>query len=933
MSARRGNNAPQGAPVGLPLLALRLSERAPGAKSASVEIGGCLLTFSKSGKLVVKLNDSPETETLNPFTYLRHEGVIQGLLDFANPRSWATNLSLKGLQSDDDVDFAKYVMLEEKFTTINDAEKSKRVEIIRIAKSDASVTNLKQTIVVPAEGKDEVWMVVDSWHISRVRREVDKIVANVIRLSAPFDDLTGWFEKVSKKIRDVKESSEFDVLQRALLYIKRKSLSPLTLGFLRDDGKLDERVGKPKPVGVWAGELLSQPTDGEWLYAHDLFLQNPKEEEEWWNRAQFLDVGFVSLQGAPLLGVPPASEVTRAVLGRYITANEDCFDSKKAVLSRVKMDRTLSKEQKCAVRNLLHRRRTFVIKDALYRYRTFLSRPHVNVILKNPMNGYSQIMLESVDVRDCPVVLLRLVPRSKDWPTTTDLEAEAIQISKGIVSEKEREQQIAYRELITSAAKPGSPDKFTEGAKLVIALEELAIRDGENNVLQNALKSHRPGVAEEYCELAQHFKRMYAVNISENVLIFLLVLMLEDQTPYAGWMTRKIEAVMHRLRINEEQYEKIVSGVVAAKTAFFFGEGLLEAWEEGFGPTTLIRGLSYSFTWSYISPGGNLEFFGHSLVENAPDILALGPLFGATKFGLSMLEHAKHGLDKIADLQRAAAATSTESKVLTPEDVVAVFKYLMEIYMKPWNAPLSGSELTTGELDEAYGEYTFDSTPLGVPSSEGGNSVQLIMSRPGDREIEGVTNVVYDMKAKKLRINGRPNDGKTFQYEYYAEFVDERDAENAHEIYPPPKISASEAFEITDSSKGVYTFKISNGVLEISNGVGTFKASLLLFFDIKKALGKEERLKIIQSFVAEDCYHVSGTERDSRLGVAMRVALLAVVVRAMELAACSDSTHTKTILKCLLRGEDHLPDFESCVLNTKAGPAISEVSRKFCARR
>ena len=75
MSARRGNNAPQGAPVGLPLLALRLSERAPGAKSASVEIGGCLLTFSKSGKLVVKLNDSGERETLNPFSSLSLQGT------------------------------------------------------------------------------------------------------------------------------------------------------------------------------------------------------------------------------------------------------------------------------------------------------------------------------------------------------------------------------------------------------------------------------------------------------------------------------------------------------------------------------------------------------------------------------------------------------------------------------------------------------------------------------------------------------------------------------------------------------------------------------------------------------------------------------------------------------------------------------------------
>jgi hypothetical protein len=106
---------------------------------------------------------------------------------------------------------------------------------------------------------------------------------------------------------------------------------------------------------------------------------------------------------------------------------------------------------------------------------------------------------------------------------------------------------------------------------------------------------------------------------------------------------------------------------------------------------------------------------------------------------------------------------------------------------------------------------------------------------------------------------------------------------------------------------------------------------MLLFFPTDEVLIPEVRVKIITSFIADDCYRVSGTEPDSRLGVTLRVALLAVLARAMELEACSDSSDTQTILMCLLRGEDHLPRFVSKVVNSNSEIAISDVSREFCA--
>ena len=922
----------------LPLLALRQFQ--------PVDTDGCPLIFTPKGTLVVETNgQGGGIASLNPFAYATNEGVMQGLLKpiFVDASRRVLRPSWRNaFGTADDADFAEYVLLEKEWT-IDQANKAQRVNTIRKAKTkDGNVVKLPKTAVVPClVGHDNisnpVWIVVDSFHLSRVSRHDNNIVrARTITLSAPFADLTSWFMKVDSKIREVREQEEFGVIKRAMLAGKRKFLSAITFGVAKDNGKVDSRIqqqGTAAPVGVLADELVTTPTFEAPLKAHALFVRNANKSEFWNKVTEDVDVGFVSLQGAPILAVPVASELTKAVLEKYITAPINCFDSETTVLYRVQMDRSLSDVQKKEMERLLYRRGTFVVKDAFYCYRVFRKSPHVNIILKNPMNGYSQIMLESADVGDCPMItlesadvgdcpmiMLRLVEKSRDWPTEQDLAAEEEKLRNSLEFAEDTEQQLAFRRLMTNVGKSSSTDTFTEGAKLVIALEELSKRDNKQDVVLEALKRYRDGIAEEYREMAKHFKRMYAVNMSENVLIFLLVLMIEDQTPYAGWMTRKMDEMIHTLRMNEEQFEAVVAGVLALKAGFFFGEGLLEAWEEGLSFSSLVRGLSSSFTWTYISPEGNLEFYGKSLVENAPDILALGPLYGATRIGLSMLQHAKHGFDTIEALRQASNASNTGRSALTAEEMADVFEVAMDIKVIPWTSAFTKHQSDTGG-------YTFETSPLGIPSPTGVNLVSGgldLRCKPGNTTFEGVRKVVYDRGTKTLRISGRyPDSGGIvrFEYKYYALFVNDAAWEMAGEMWTP------DGCESTGETK----VSIDNGSLVIKNDTcEEFSEQLRLFFTIDELFTPEVRVKTIKSFIADDCKLVSGTEAASRLGVTLRVALLVVLARAMDLKACSDSSNTQAILECLLQGKDHLPEFVSKVEMIGTEMAISDVSREFC---
>jgi len=902
------------------LIRLSLPVAPPVLAAQSADIGECPIKFNGKGKLVLSQEGKLDVVTLNPFSYQTREDLIEGAFRVAGD---TRRIKLPfWRRTTDDADFAEFVLLEDEYLTIERAVNSNRVQIIK----SAGASKVEETIVVPAEGAAAVWMVTDAWHLSRVERVGMDVRARVVTLSAPFADLSSWFKGVDAKVREVKES-EFGTIERALMYIGRKGVGVVTLGKVRDDGKVDKRAEKMSAnIGVWAPELFVQPK-GERVYAHDLMLQNV-DVYEWWIVTRVMDIGFVSLKGAPILGVPPSSGVTKAILSRYITAAKNCFDAKTAVLSRLKMDRELDDGQKREVVNLLHRRGTFVINDASYRYRSFRKRAHVNIILKTPTSGYSQIMLERVDIKDCPTVLLRLVERSEDWPTTRDLAAEELHIkTQRQMPEEDFEQEMAYRRLITAAGKPSSSDTHREGARLVIALEQLVARDGDDKVLKEALSRHRPGVENEFREMAFHFKRMYAVNISVEVIIFLLVLMIEDQTPYAGWMTRKVEALMKWIGMSEKQFKTLEAGFVALKTTAFFAEGLKEAWTEGLGLEALVRGLSNSFTWMCVSPEGSLEFFGYSLIEQAPDLLALGPLFGATKFGLGMLAHAKHGFDNIAEIQQADAAASAGGSELQPADVAKIFKLAANTYMIPWSAPLTNYEAATGKKEKAYGEYTFESTPLGIPRRTVEDSlwsrlesVPLLVPKPDGIWFENLTSVSYRKETKTLTLIGK--DDEKFRYSYYVEFKDQKEVES---------VWNNKSAERTGELKTELQIRIQDGNMIVSGpNDEKFVRPLLLIFNIDSPLGKTTRANVISKFVLDSCHFVSGTTADCPLGVTLRVYLVAVLARAMDLVSCSGVSKIEVILDCLLRDNDDLPNFKATLTNTASETLISDVSREFC---
>ena len=856
------------------------------------DVGGCFLDVSPGGDLVVKVNDSVSKDTLNPFSYVRHKSLTESALGFLDLRQKKLVLGWRESKTAEDVDFVHGVMLAKEFSTIDAAVAAGRVEMVWESREspDAPPSKLKDRLVVPAYGQDPIWVLVDSWHLSRVSRSGASVSAKVITLSAPFDDLRYWFAAVNSELAfEENWRGLAGTVSKAVRFVMDKFKSPDTKAMT---------TGAPVPDGT---SPASTP-------AHNLFWSSPAENPQWIDAAK-LDLGFVSLKGAPLLGVPASGQLTLAVLEKCITADAGCFDSHHTVEMRVSMDSSLTKDQKEHVRGLLSSRSRFVLPGCRYKYCNFTGKPHLKVILSEPIGGHSQLLFESFKDDDDLQNTLRLVPQSSRWPSEEDRQEE-----KSFL--RVDENKAALRELTATVG--GVKNKFKEAAILVRTLEELELQSqGRGSVLKMALKKYRPGIAEEYRSLAKHFKAMYAPLIEEDTLVFLLVLMIEDQTPYSKWTTRRIDDFMHTLRMNEEQFESLVAGVMSIKAAGFFGEGLFEAWHDGLSIESLVRGLSNAFTWTCITPDGAFEFYGNSLVEQAPSLLALGPLFGAAVFGYGMLSHAKHGFDTIAELRRANTVSTVSSGVLTDAQVMDVLVELLDFHVIPWHAKVEPGGTLEG--------LTFDTAPLGIPLLTGRDrerSVPLVVHRPGDQEITGVTHVAYNSDTKLFRLNGR--DGEKFQYFFYAIFTDPQagDRYSTGVSYPAPGV----------------TFSVTDGKLQVG---GEEPKQLRLFLPADDSFGAAARNRLISAFVWTQCELVSGTRGDSPLGVTLRVALTAILARAMELAACTEEGKEKTttesaqraILRCLLRGEEHMPTFSATLMRPDMGRgkiAISRVSREFC---
>ena len=291
----------------------------------------CLLAFEK-GRL-----KNGEERVLNPFAYSTVTSVLTWL---TNSREWAFPV----IGSAEQRDFFEFVL---------DVDLSK-LEVIQSVADGGSLTN---TVVVPRLGKDPVWLCTDGVHLSYIERVQNTVTATPVLLSAPFEDLVAWFRDANSKISTARKVEWVKGLPaRSVEWVKAA-----------------KAANRAKFTDAWAQELWVEPTDNR-VYAHTQFR---KETVSW--TSGLLDLGVASLQGVEEMGIPGASEFTKAVLSKYVTAKAGCFESLQTALSRVKAD----VGDTAHVAGMLRKRACVV--EAHWRTLSIEGKLLLHVVLENPV--------------------------------------------------------------------------------------------------------------------------------------------------------------------------------------------------------------------------------------------------------------------------------------------------------------------------------------------------------------------------------------------------------------------------------------------------------------------------------------------------------------------------------------------------------------------
>lgn len=781
----------------LPLLALK---HGPSQLHAAA-LEACVLRYAtgfrnRSGTLQIPAasDDAKPLDVINPFRHATEEGTIEAMTKVAKAtgvdvRRAKTQVSIrKGVQSVADQDFHEYVLLPGNYETIKQAVDAGRIVDVRYGSSqedgNAGGVQLADTVVVPAKGKGPIWVVCDAMHLSCIERKAGDVVTATIKpLRAPYADLLEWLQAASTEYKRQAES-EVELLTRLKSSIKRSATNALGgfTGLWAQDTSIDREMiaayrrqkqheeemrelerqrqaknnpsqAPPPPVdeepkleepklevhAMRIKERQDQLANSGKALAHDLFHEWPVQGfNGWWQYTKSLSLGLVSLEGAPHLGVPAASELSRAVLAKYLRAKKNCFESVDTVMRRIMMDRDLNDAETLEMQNLVLRRRQLAIQGATYYYRMRDGKARLHVILEQPLNGRRQLMIDMQETGDCPFVVLVLDTGFQ--PTAQDeAEAEAQFKLTGQAAgklENQLEQDMTVRNLVAEqAAADGAfwraRARARQTAAMVVALQEV---DGvKQGVLEQAINSFGAGTLERYTEMAMclserhdlfDYKATQAAGKGKGeaivkIVAFLLSMCIDGQSPYAGSFTRGAEAVMHKLNLTHAQFETGLSVVMAAKAGAFFAEGLLEAQAEGFSLETIVRGLSYSFTWTYVSEEGALEFFGTVLADNVNPLTAVMPFYGALKFGNTMLTHAKHGFDQVKEIKNAEAATVVPiNKPTTLKLFREACHALQCVHVASWVDALDAGEKLLARPNPTYAGHTFESAPLGVPVAQ-----------------------------------------------------------------------------------------------------------------------------------------------------------------------------------------------------------------------
>ena len=695
---------------------------------------------------------------------------------------------------------------------------------LQFIKTNEARQKMNKVVVVPGKNKDPIWICADGWHLSYIERHGDIVRATPILLSAPFGDLVSWFRDLNTEIIDSALAN-------------RKSRETI----------LDWAKWRMLGTGAWAPELWEDPRDNR-VYAHAQF----RNETNW--KESSLDLGIASLHGVAAMAIPPASEFAKAVLSKYVTVNADCFESLETALSRVKADTGDTTHIAAMLR-----RRALVVQTH-WKTRLVGKELHLHVILKNPVKA-TQVLIRQVPLADNAMNYLQVLPENSI--TKDDLAHELVVLTKAL-SVEERTRAMKQRDAFHNP--PSKKD-------LVAALT------ANSNYL-----SVPPEKREKYKSLADFFHKRHAPKVDKDVVLFLIIDMVEGLNPFRGLFTRCSERIMHTLHLNEERFETAVGMIMAGKVGFFFYEALEKAIEEGFGVTSFVSGLSWSFTWIHLTPEGALETFFGTFGTNLPWYTAVAPFLGALKFAGSMLDHVKHALDTIKELHMSAEAAKVDETTLSPERFAAVLLRVLDTKVTP------GHETSK-----------FDAHPLGLP----GGDTPLVAHTPANSAVNDVQSIQFehiDKAMGKLTVNGN---------EYLVAFSSDSDVKAAEKVWGKRREYENAVLQILD------------GRLRMEDEP-RLDNKILLFLRLDGALTKKARIKHTVNFVG-NCRAISGVARTSRLGVALQVALMALLARAGELVGCP-STEAGRVVDCLLHGEDGLPVFEASV----HPDGLSDVNRKFC---
>ena len=190
----------------------------------------------------------------------------------------------------------------------------------------------------------------------------------------------------------------------------------------------------------------------------------------------------------------------------------------------------------------------------------------------------------------------------------------------------------------------------------------------------------------------------------------------------------------------------------------------------------------------------------------------------------------------------------------------------------------------------------FDARPLGLP----GGDTPLVAHTPANGGVNDVKSIRFVRTGNALGRLTVNND------EYLVAFASASGVGAAEKVWGDER-----AYD--------------DAVLEILDGrIRSLDEEILFFLPLKDPLTKKARIKHVVRFVGS-CEAISGGARASRLGVALQVALVALVTRAADLVGCP-STEAERVVDCLLRGDDGLPVFEAGV----SPRGLSDVNRKFC---